>query len=58
MLSPNINFRFCTKNSLPLDQKTRYEDFLSGKYVHIVWAIRGYSYILSPMESEADADES
>jgi hypothetical protein len=41
-LNLNINFHFCTKKPLLLDHKIRYEDFVFGKYVHIVWAIREY----------------
>jgi hypothetical protein len=52
------NSIFRTKKSLLLDHKIRYEDFASGKYVQIVWNIRGYYYILSPMDSEADANGS
>jgi hypothetical protein len=41
-LSLHVKFHFCTKKSLLLDHRIRYEDFILGKYVHIVWAIRGH----------------
>jgi hypothetical protein len=52
------NSIFYTKKPLLLDHKTRYEEFVWGKYVHIVWAIREYYQILSPVYSEADANGS
>jgi hypothetical protein len=58
MLSLNVKFHFYTKKSLFLDHKIRYEDFVLAKYVHIVWVIREYYYILSQMDSEADANGS
>jgi hypothetical protein len=47
-----------TKKSLLLNHKTRYEDFVLWKYVHGVWAIRGYYWIRSPVDNESDANES
>jgi hypothetical protein len=36
-----LNSIFSTMKSLLLDHKTKYKDFVFGKYVHIAWAIRG-----------------
>jgi hypothetical protein len=41
-LALTSNSIFYTKKPLLLDYKTRHEDFGSGKYIRIVWAIRNY----------------
>jgi hypothetical protein len=46
---------FYTKKRCLLDHKSKYNDFVSAKYVPMVWAMKGDDSIPSPADSEADA---